>query len=105
MAVSSDCFVYNVDESLRINPIRFTRNKSGIPQIDLDPKYYGKIDDFEKRFGKGIPSLVDCDRLTIEGDVIFEDDVKIKGSVNIKNSKPFQAVVQKGTRVDRNIEF
>ncbi len=103
LAVRSDCFVYNIDESLRINPIRFKRNKPGATKVDLDPKYYGKIDDLEKRFRNGIPSLVDCDALIIEGDVLFEKDVKIRGSVTIKNTQPTQAIIKAGAVIDQDL--
>jgi UTP--glucose-1-phosphate uridylyltransferase len=103
LAVRSDCFVYNIDESLRINPIRFKRNKPDVTKVDLDPKYYGKIDDLEKRFRNGIPSLVDCDALTIEGDVLFEKDVRIRGSVTIKNTRPTQAIIKAGTVIDQDL--
>ena len=103
LTVRSDCFVYNIDESLRINPIRFKRNKPDVAKVDLDPKYYGKIDDLEKRFRNGIPSLADCDALTIEGDVLFEKNVRIRGSVTIKNTQPLQAVIREGTVIDQNL--
>lgn len=103
LTVRSDCFVFNIDESLRISPIRFKRNKPGVTKVDLDPKYYGKIDDLEKRFRNGIPSLVDCDALTIEGDVLFEKDVRIRGSVAIKNTQPLQAVIREGTVIDQDL--
>ncbi len=103
LSVRSDCFVYNVDDSLRINPIRLRRNRPGVSKIDLDPKYYGKIDDLEKRFRNGIPSLVDCDALTIEGDVLFEKGVKIKGSVRIANRQQSQAIIKEGTVLDQDL--
>jgi len=103
LTVRSDCFVYSIDESLRINPIRFKRNKPGATKVDLDPKYYGKIDDLEKRFRNGIPSLVDCDALTIEGDVLFEKDVRIRGSVTIKNTQTTQAIIKEGTVIDQDL--
>jgi UTP--glucose-1-phosphate uridylyltransferase len=103
LSVRSDCFVYNVDESLRINPIRLRRNRPGVSKIDLDPKYYGKIDDLENRFRNGIPSLVDCDALTIEGDVFFEKGVKIKGSVRIANRQQSQAIIKEGTVLDQDL--
>ena len=103
LAVRSNCFVYNVDESLRINPIRIKRNKPGATKVDLDPKYYRRLDQLEKRFRNGIPCLVDCDALIIEGDVLFEKDVKIKGRVAIKNTGQTQAVIKAGTVVDRDL--
>ncbi|MEX1329671.1 MAG: UTP--glucose-1-phosphate uridylyltransferase [Desulfobacterales bacterium] len=103
LSVRSDCFVYNVDDSLRINPIRLRRNRTGVSKVDLDPKYYGKIDDLEKRFRNGIPSLIDCDALTIEGDVFFEKGVKIKGSVRITNRQKSQAIIKEGTVIDQDL--
>jgi UTP--glucose-1-phosphate uridylyltransferase len=105
LAVRSDCFVYNVDESLRINPIRIKRNKPGATKVDLDQKYYRRLDQLEKRFRNGIPCLVDCDALTIEGDVLFEKDVTIRGSVTIKNTGQSQAVIKEGDVIDRDLIF
>jgi UTP--glucose-1-phosphate uridylyltransferase len=103
LTVRSDCFVYNIDESLRINPIRLKQNKPDVARVDLDPKYYGKIDDLEKRFKNGIPSLVGCDALTIKGDVLFEKNVKIRGSVIIENTQPTQAIISQGAVIDHDL--
>jgi UTP--glucose-1-phosphate uridylyltransferase len=103
LVVRSDCFVYSIDESLRINPIRIKRNRPSAPKIDLDPNYYGKIDDLERRFRNGIPSLLYCDRLTVKGDVVFEKDVKIKGEVTIRNTGTTQQVIKEGTTVERDL--
>ena len=103
LAVRSDCFVYNVDESLRINPLRYKRNRPDAAKIDLDPLYYGRIDDLDQRFAEGIPSLVECDSLIIEGDVLFEKDVKIRGSVAIKNSGSTQAIIKAGTVIEQDL--
>jgi UTP--glucose-1-phosphate uridylyltransferase len=97
--------VYTEDQYLRINPARKSTKTNDVVKVKLDPKYFGKIDDLDKRFADGIPSLVDCDSLTIEGDVSFEKDVKIEGSVSIKNTKPFQNFVKKGTVVDQDLVF
>ena len=86
-----------------MNPDRRRNQKQETIKIKLDPKFYGKIDDFDKRFADGVPSLVDCYSLTIEGDVSFEKDVKIKGLVTIKNPQPFQAVIKEGTVIDRDL--
>jgi UTP--glucose-1-phosphate uridylyltransferase len=105
LAVRSDCFVYNIDDSLRINPVRIKRNNSVATKVDLDPKYYGKIDNLDQRFAAGVPSLVDCDSLTIEGDVKFEKNVTIKGNVVIKNRRESLAVIEEGTVIDRDLEL
>jgi UTP--glucose-1-phosphate uridylyltransferase len=53
--------------------------------ISLDPKYFAHFDQFSRRFEKGIPSLVNCEKLTIVGDVWFESGVVLKGEVAIEN--------------------
>jgi len=105
LAVRSDCFVYAEDESLRINPIRIKNNKPEAAKVKLDPDYYTKIDDLDRRFAAGVPSLVECDGLTVEGDVRFEKNVTIKGSVHIKNRQDAPAVIKAGTVVDKDLVF
>ncbi len=105
LAVRSDCFVYAEDESLRINPIRIKNNKPEATKVKLDPDYYGKIDDLDQRFAAGTPSLVECDALTIKGDVRFEKNVTIKGSVTIKNRQASQTVIKSGTVIDKDLVF
>lgn len=53
--------------------------------IVLDPRYYKLIADFEARFAAGAPSLRDCVRLTVQGDVSFGADVICRGDVRIVN--------------------
>jgi UTP--glucose-1-phosphate uridylyltransferase len=74
-------------------------------KIDLDPKYFGKIDFFNKRFAEGVPSLLDCESLTIIGDVCFENNVTIKGRVVIENKGESQAIIKEGTVVDKDLIF
>ena len=105
LVMRSDCFVFTKKKNLRMNPERKRAEKQETIKINLDPKFYGKIDDFDKRFANGVPSLVDCYSLRIEGDVLFETDVKIKGSVVIKNTQQSQAVVTKGTVIDGDLVF
>ena len=58
------------------------------PVIELEEKYYGKIEDLQKRFSKGIPSLSECKELKIYGDVSFGEDVICEGKVTLKASSP-----------------
>jgi len=103
LIMRSDCFVFTEKKDLRMNPKRKINQKQETIKIKLDPRFYGKIDNFDRRFADGVPSLVGCYALTIEGDVLFEKDVKVKGSVTIKNSQPFQAVIKEGTVIDRDL--
>jgi len=103
LAVRSDCFVCSADKNLQINPQRRVMHKADTINIKLDPRYYGKIDDLDERFGQGVPSLVECDSLSVEGDVRFEKNVIIKGAVSIKNSSTTQAVINAGTVIDNDL--
>ncbi|MDM8542316.1 UTP--glucose-1-phosphate uridylyltransferase [Desulfococcaceae bacterium HSG9] len=99
LALRSDCFIFSETGALIQNPDRTLPRL----KIDLAPQYYGKIDLFDQRFPQGAPSLINCESLTIKGDVRFESDVTIKGNVVLKNTSTSQAVVQKGAMIDADI--
>lgn len=101
LAIRSDRFVFAKEKILTTNP---AVGSKGI-EIDLDPRYYGKIDSFNQRFSQHIPSLVECDALKIRGDVRFEKNVSIKGRVAIKNNSSKQVVVREGTVIDEDLTF
>jgi len=103
LIMRSDCFVFTEKKNLRMNPERKISQKQETIKIKLDPRFYGKIDDFDRRFAAGVPSLVECYGLTIEGDVIFEKDVKIKGSVTIRNTTGAQQVIKAGTIINTDL--
>lgn len=99
LAIRSDRFVFSKNDNLILNPGIGSRTIT----IALDPKYYGKIDLFDERFAEGIPSLIDCESLTIDGDVRFEKNVTIKGGVVIKNSGKSQIVIKEGSVIDKDV--
>jgi UTP--glucose-1-phosphate uridylyltransferase len=39
--------------------------------VDLDPRFYKRLDDFEARFPAGPPSLAQAARFVVRGDVTF----------------------------------
>jgi UTP--glucose-1-phosphate uridylyltransferase len=99
LAIRSDRFVFSEKEHLIVNPKIGSRSIT----VTLNPKYYGKIDGFDERFSEGIPSLIHCDALTIDGDVRFEKNVTIKGSVVIKNTGESQAIIKQGSVIDKDM--
>jgi UTP--glucose-1-phosphate uridylyltransferase len=105
LAVRSDCFVYSEREGLKLNPARAATGRSEAIKIKLDSRYYGKFDLLEERFKEGVPSLAHCDALTIEGDVNFERDVVIRGTVSIANKHRRPAVIKAGTVIDRDLDL
>ncbi len=105
LALRSDCYVLGENNNLQINPKRAAAGRPDVIKITLDPNFYGKIDLLEERFQEGLPSLVDCESLSIEGNVYFENDVSIQGNISIKNTKASPAVIKKGTAIDSDIVF
>jgi UTP--glucose-1-phosphate uridylyltransferase len=101
LAVRSDMYVLTSDSRLEINPQR----KNRAIEIKLDSQYFGHIDLLDKRFQAGIPSLVDCESLFIEGDVFFAQDVKLAGRVKIQNKGDKAVTIPSGTYIDQNLIF
>ncbi len=101
LAVRSD--LYQLDDNFQIKPI--PRRINSLPEIDLDPKFYQQIDDFEKRFSNGIPSLRDCKRLQIVGDFFFGKNVIFKGSVTLKNRQQSPVNIQDGQVLQGDLTF
>jgi UTP--glucose-1-phosphate uridylyltransferase len=65
--------------------------------VDLDPDFYKKIDQFEKRFPDGAPSLVACESLTVRGNVLFESPVTVKGNAKVTGPPEPPSRVRAGT--------
>ncbi len=105
LAARSDVYQLSDTGDLQINPQRLAHGKPETIAIDLDPRFFGKIDQFDNRFGEGVPSLVDCESLSVHGDVRFEHPVRIVGRVRITNSRTNQAVVPRGSIVDEDLLY
>ena len=73
--------------------------RGGVPPvIELDSRYYKLLGDFEDRFPAGPPSLIGCERLSVEGDVIFGTGITVRGSVAVR-SPDSKAAVSDGTQL------
>lgn len=59
-----------------------------LPYVELDPRYYKLLDQFEARFPAGPPSLREAERLVVRGDVTFEKDVVVRGAVELDAAEP-----------------
>jgi UTP--glucose-1-phosphate uridylyltransferase len=79
LALRSDSYVLLDDKRVEL-----AASREEPPFVDLDSEYYKLIRDFEARFPAGPPSLVDCDRLVVEGDVTFGRGVIMRGSVTAR---------------------
>lgn len=54
-----------------------------LPVVELDPRFFKLVDDFDARFPAGPPSLRRCRRLVVRGDVHFGRSVVVEGSVEV----------------------
>lgn len=86
LTVRSDA--YRLTEDFRVEPL-----KPDPPLVELDPRFFRLIDQLEKRFPAGPPSLLDCTRLMIDGDVAFGTGVRITGAVEIHNPPGSRLVI------------
>lgn len=104
LAIRSDCYKMSANNEIYMAPERVDNFAGRRPKIDLDQRYFSKIDEFEKRFAE-IPSLLNCESLTITGDFYFEMDVSIYGNVNLVNTTNMPITVKKGTKLKGEIIY
>jgi len=101
LILRSDRFLLNRDSKLLPNP----ENRNEAVDVQLDPKFYNKIDEFETRFPFGPPSLTRCSSLIVEGDVRFERNIILKGKVTIRNKRKNQESIKAGTIIVGDVLF
>jgi UTP--glucose-1-phosphate uridylyltransferase len=76
LVLRSDAYVLHDD--YRVLPA------DGLPVVNLDSAHYKLLRDFDARFPAGPPSLADCERLVVDGDVVFGRGVVVRGSVELR---------------------
>ncbi|RQD61829.1 UTP--glucose-1-phosphate uridylyltransferase [Desulfonatronovibrio magnus] len=101
LTVMSDCFILSEMNTIIPNPQR----KGPTPDVQLDSSYYKKIDQFEKRFSHGAPSLIECEYLKVEGDFSFGRNVTLKGHVTLKNTTGKQVQIEDNSTLEGNKTF
>ena len=98
LAVRSDCYILTEDFRIIQNPAR----KFKQIVISLDPIYYKLIDNMEARFPQGVPSLIKCTHLRINGDIKFGKNVTLKGAVQLSNEANRQIKIDDGLTIQVN---
>jgi UTP--glucose-1-phosphate uridylyltransferase len=85
--------------------VRLAPECSLAPISMLDKKFYGMIDQLQAKFPYGAPSLKYCTDWLIEGDVVFEKDVVIRGSARIINHSGSTIIIPAGTVIENDLIF
>jgi UTP--glucose-1-phosphate uridylyltransferase len=92
LALRSDAYVLRDDARVEL-----ARPRDGRPPvIDLDDEHFKLLRDFDARFPAGAPSLVECERLAVEGDVVFGRGVVVRGTVEIAQESAEQRRIPDG---------
>jgi UTP--glucose-1-phosphate uridylyltransferase len=99
--VRSDNYILTEDFLVTGNPARTLERAF----IDLDPEFYQFVDDFDARFPLGAPSLLECSRFVVRGDVRFGKDVVVRGEVEVVNETGAAVTVADGTVLQGRVEF
>jgi UTP--glucose-1-phosphate uridylyltransferase len=90
LALRSDAYVLDGGAKILLAAQRDGR----VPFVALDSDHFKLMRDFEARFPDGPPSLVECDRLVVEGDVRFGAHVIVRGDVTVHENVPDGAVLE-----------
>ncbi len=93
LAVRSDANVLTQD--FRITP---APSRAGRPVVvELDRRYFARADQLDERFAAGPPSLIECERLVVEGDVSFGAGIRVVGDVALRHEGEAPLTVADGT--------
>ncbi len=80
--------VYTLSDDFVVSPV--PELVGDLPYVELDPKFYKLLDDFEKRFPAGPPLLREAQRLIVHGDVTFDEGVRVRGAVELTADEPLR---------------
>jgi UTP--glucose-1-phosphate uridylyltransferase len=96
LVVRSDAYVLTDDARVVVSPERTVED---LPLVDLDSDHFKVLREFDERFPAGPPSLVECERLTVKGDVRFGSGVKVRGSVTVEQDGDGQLEIEDGAEL------
>ncbi|HEX4363976.1 MAG TPA: UTP--glucose-1-phosphate uridylyltransferase [Solirubrobacteraceae bacterium] len=95
LALRSDAYELGGD-----GRITLAAGRTVAPLVQLDPRHYKLVRDFEARFPHGAPSLVAAERLTVRGDVAFGADVVVRGAATVEHSGDGQLQIADGSMLE-----
>lgn len=73
---TNDLFIMRSDRFHLTDSYEMEDGNYIFPEVDLDPRFYKNIADFDERFPYGVPSLAAAKSFTVHGDWTFGQDVR-----------------------------
>lgn len=101
LMLRSDAYRVTDDFRLVLAPERDGRP----PVVDLDPRYYKRLADFERFFSGGVPSLADCDVFKVRGPVRFSTSVVCHETVEFVNRSTAPRLANSGSYRNTVVEL
>ncbi|MFP5252600.1 MAG: UTP--glucose-1-phosphate uridylyltransferase [Actinomycetes bacterium] len=80
LVLRSDCYDFSADARLRL-----ADGLRQVPFVDLDPRFYKLVREFDARFEEGVPSLRQAEQLVVNGDWYFGADVTVVGEAVLED--------------------
>eukprot|EP00747_Dinoflagellata_sp_TGD_P145655 gnl/TRDRNA2_/TRDRNA2_176607_c0_seq1.p1 gnl/TRDRNA2_/TRDRNA2_176607_c0~~gnl/TRDRNA2_/TRDRNA2_176607_c0_seq1.p1 ORF type:complete len:493 (+),score=128.76 gnl/TRDRNA2_/TRDRNA2_176607_c0_seq1:203-1480(+) len=100
ISLRSDAYVLTEDFRIELAPER-----NGVPPtVKLDDRYKF-VDAMDTLIPNGVPSLKNCSKLVVKGEVEFAAGVIVKGSVTFSNEGEGKKVVEAGTYEDTTVNL
>jgi UTP--glucose-1-phosphate uridylyltransferase len=78
--------IYSIRDGMIVAPL--AERADQLPYVDLDSRFYKVLEEFEKRFPSGAPSLREAARFVVHGDVTFGASVVARGDVELEAEEP-----------------
>lgn len=107
LLLKSDAYIINSDTVLALNPE--IKGKDGaapvIPIVSLDDKAYKLIQQLDMCTRYGVPSLRQCKKLSITGEVWLSSGCVIIGTVNVNNTSGAPRLLPPGTYADTTVDL
>jgi UTP--glucose-1-phosphate uridylyltransferase len=80
--------VYEISDGMIVWPI--PERDGDLPYVDLDKRFYAVLEEFERRFPRGVPSMREAKRLVVHGDVTFGAGVAVRGDAELEADEPLR---------------
>ena len=78
LVLRSDCYELSEDYVLELV-------SGAVPFVDLDPRHFKLVGEFDACFPDGVPSMRGAGRLVVHGNWVFGADVTVVGEVEIED--------------------